>query len=155
MMPREELYPVERVEVEARDASIPRGARRAIVVTRTGGKSPIKVLNVKIYEIETEYKMVRVEYIVVYHTRDYVVAQRLVDFDSFEKIWLELGKNRVFTLEDATDEAADQPTFTVRVKEVKRTHTFTVTGPEAQEDPRYANIISGVEDFWRDHLEVP
>jgi hypothetical protein len=143
------------VEVEARDASIPAEARRAIVVTRTGGKSPIKVLNVKIYEKEAEFKAVRVEYIVVYHTRDYVVAQRLVDFDSFERIWLELSKNRVFTLEDATDGSSDQPTFTVRVKEVKRTHTFTVTGPEAQEDPRYVNIITAVEDFWRDQLEVP
>lgn len=155
MMPREELYPVERVEVEARDASIPSEARRAIVVTRTGGKSPIKVLNVKIYEKETEFKTVRVEYIVVYHTRDYVVAQRLVDFDSFERIWLELSKNRVFTLEDAPEGPSDQPTFTVRVKEVKRSHTFTVTGPETHDDPRYANIITAVEDFWRDQLEVP
>ncbi|UCH77748.1 MAG: hypothetical protein JSU81_08465 [Candidatus Coatesbacteria bacterium] len=155
MLPREELYPVERVEVEARDASLPAEARRAVVVTRTGGKSPIKVLNVKIYEKEAEFKTVRVEYIVVYHTRDYLVAQRLVDFESFERIWLELNKNRVFTLEDAPEGPPDGPTFTVRVKEVKRTNTFTVTGPEAQEDPRYVNVIAAVEDFWQEQLEIP
>ena len=101
MMPREELYPVERVEVEARDASIPAGARRAIVITRTGGKSPVKVLNVKAYEKEGEYNTVHVEYILIYHSGDYVVAQRKADFESFEKVWLEVVKNRALFMEDA------------------------------------------------------
>lgn len=154
MLPRQELYPVERVEVEARDASIPPDARRAVVVTRTGGKSPVKVLNVKVYEKEAEFKVVRVEYIVVYHSRDYVVAERKVDFESFEKIWLELNKNRALMLEDGPEGSRDQPTYTVRIKEVKKENTFTVTGPESLEDKRYANIISAMESFWREQLTI-
>lgn len=154
MIPREELYPVERVEVEARDASIPEGARRAIVVTRTGGKSPIKVLNVKVYEKEAEFKTVHVEYIVVYHNRDYAVAQRSVDFESFEKIWLELSKNRAFLLADAPEGPKDQPTYTVIIKEIKRNNSFTVTGAENLDDKRYYNIISAIENFWREQLEI-
>lgn len=154
MLPRQELYPVERVEVEARDASIPPDARRAVVVTRTGGKSPVKVLNVKVYEKEAEFKVVRVEYIVVYHSRDYVVAERKVDFESFEKIWLELKKNRALMLEDGPEGSRDQPTYTVRVKEVKKDNTFTVTGPANLEDERYSNIISAMEDFWREQLTI-
>jgi hypothetical protein len=154
MLPRQELYSAERVEVEARDASIPRDARRAIVVTRTGGKSPVKVLNVKVYEKEVEFKVVHVEYIVVYHSRDYAVAERKVDFESFEKIWLELNKNRAFMLEDGPEGPRDQPTYTVRVREVKKDNTFTVTGPENLEDKRYFNIISAMEDFWREQLTI-
>jgi len=154
MMPREELYPVERVEVEARDASIPADARRAIVITRTGGISPVKTLNVKAYEKEGEYKTVHVEYIVVYHTGDYVVAQRKADFESFEKAWLEIAKNRALLLEDSTEGPKDQPTYTVRIKEVKKSNSFTVTAPEANEDPRYANIVSAMENFWREQLEI-
>lgn len=154
MLPREELYPVERVEVEARDAGFPADARRAVVVTRTGGKSPVKVLNVKIYEKEGEFNTVHVEYIVVYHSRDYVVAERKVDFESFEKIWLELNKNRGFMLQDAPQGPTDQPTYTVRVKEVKRNNAFTVTGPANLEDKRYYNIISAIEDFWREQLTI-
>ncbi len=154
MLPREELYPVERVEVEARDASIPADARRAVVVTRTGGKSPVKVLNVKVYEKEAEFKIVRVEYIVVYHSRDYVVAERKVDFESFEKIWLALNKNRAFILGDSPEGPQDQPTYTVRIREVKKENTFTVTGPEGLEDERYYNIISALENFWREQLTI-
>ena len=154
LLPRQELYSVERVEVEARDASVPPDARRAIVVTRTGGKSPVKVLNVKVYEKEAEFKTVHVEYIVVYHSRDYVVAERKVDFESFEKIWIELNKNRAFTLTNAPEGPKDQPTYTVRVKEVKRENTFTVTGPENVEDKKYNNIISAMENFWREQLTI-
>jgi hypothetical protein len=154
MMPREELYPVERVEVEARDASIPSGARRAIVITRTGGKSPVKVLNVKAYEKEIEYNTVHVEYIVIYHTGDYVLAQRKADFESFEKVWLEVVKNRALFLEDAPEGSPDQPTYTVRIKEVKRSNSFTVRGPETIGDERYANIISAMETFWHEQLEI-
>lgn len=154
MLPREELYPVERVEVEARDAGIPAQARRAIVITRTGGKSPVKILNVKAYEKEGEFNTVHVEYIVVYHTGDYVVAQRKADFESFEKVWLEVVKNRALFLEDAPKGPGDQPTYTIRIKEVKRSNTFTVTGPGAIEDLRYASIVSAMEDFWREQLEI-
>jgi hypothetical protein len=154
MLPRQQLYSVERVEVEARDASIPDDARRAVVVTRTGGKSPVKVLNVKVYEKEAEFKVVHVEYIVVYHSRDYVVAERKVDFESFEKIWLEINKNRAFLLTDAPEGPVDQPTYTVRVREVKRENTFTVTGPANLEDKRYYNIISAMEEFWRSQLTI-
>jgi hypothetical protein len=154
MLPREELYSVERVEVEARDAGIPADARRAVVVTRTGGKSPVKVLNVKVYEKEAEFKMVHVEYIVVYHSGDYVVAERKVDFDSFEKVWLELNKNRGFMLEDGPEGSKDESTYTVRIKEVKRDNTFTVTGPQSLEDKRYNNIISAMENFCREQLEI-
>lgn len=154
MLPREELYPVERVEVEARDAGIPPGARRAVVITRSGGKSPVKILNVKAYEKEGEFNTVHVEYIVVYHTGDYVVAQRIADFESFEKAWLEVVKNRALLLEDAPEGPRDLPTYTVRIKEVKRSNSFTVTGPGAIEDPRYANIVSAMEDFWREQLEI-
>ncbi|MGD8719751.1 MAG: hypothetical protein PVH29_13135 [Candidatus Zixiibacteriota bacterium] len=154
MLPREQLYSVDRVEVEARDASIPADARRAVVISRTGGVSPVKVLNVKVYEKEVEYNVVHVEYIVVYHSRDYVVAQRKVDFESFEKIWLELNRNRAMMLEDAPEGAKDKPTYTVRVKEVKNSNTFTVTDPESQEDKRYAAIIAAMEDFWREQLEI-
>ncbi len=154
MLPREELYPVERVEVEARDAGIPADARRAIVVTRTGGKSPIKILNVKVYEKEAEFKTVHVEYIVVYHSGDYVVAERKVDFDSFEKVWLELNKNRGFMLQDAAEGSKDEPTYTVKVREIKRDNTFSVTGPQNLEDKRYNNIISAIENFWRDQLKI-
>ncbi len=154
MLPRQELYSVERVEVEARDASIPGDARRAVVVARTGGKSPVKVLNVKVYEKEAEFKVVHVEYIVVYHSRDYVVAERKVDFESFEKIWLELNKNRAFLLTDVSEGPVDQPTYTVRVREVKRENTFTVTGPANLEDKRYYNIISAMEEFWRSQLTI-
>jgi len=154
MMPREELYPVERVEVEARDASIPAGARRAIVITRTGGKSPVKVLNVKAYEKEGEYNTVHVEYILIYHSGDYVVAQRKADFESFEKVWLEVVKNRALFMEDAPEGPPDEPTYTVRIKEVKRSNSFTVRGPETVDDPRYANIVSALEVFWREQLEI-
>jgi len=154
MLPREELYPVERVEVEARDAGIPAQARRAIVITRTGGKSPVKILNVKAYEKEGEFNTVHVEYIVVYHTGDYVVAQRKADFESFEKVWLEVVRNRALLLEDAPAGPGDQPTYTVRIKEVKRSNSFTVTGPGAVEDQRYANIVSAMENFWREQLEI-
>lgn len=154
MMPREELYPVERVEVEARDASIPASARRAIVITRTGGKSPVKVVNVKAYEKEVEYNTVHVEYIVIYHSGDYVVAQRKADFESFEKVWLEIVKNRALFLDDAPEGPLDQPTYTVRIKEVKRSNSFTVRGPETIDDPRYANIVSAMENFWREQLEI-
>jgi hypothetical protein len=116
--------------------------------------SPVKVLNVKVYEKEVEYNVVHVEYIVVYHSRDYVVAQRKVDFESFEKIWLELNRNRAMMLEDAPEGAKDKPTYTVRVKEVKNSNTFTVTDPESQEDKRYAAIIAAMEDFWREQLEI-
>jgi hypothetical protein len=154
MLPREELYPVERVEVEARDAGIPAQARRAIVITRTGGKSPVKILNVKAYEKEGEFNTVHVEYIVVYHTGDYIVAQRKADFESFEKVWLEVVKNRALFLEDAPQGPSDQPTYTVRIKEVKRSNSFAVTGPEAIEDPRYVHIVSAMENFWREQLEI-
>ena len=154
MMPREELYPVERVEMEARDAGIPAEARRAVVITRTGGKSPVKILNIKAYEKEGEFNTVHVEYIVVYHTGDYVVAQRKVDFESFENVWLEVSKNRAFFLEDAPEGPAGRPTYTVRVKEVKRSNTFTVTGPESADDKRYLNVVSAMEDFWHEQLEI-
>jgi hypothetical protein len=154
MLPSEELYSVERVEVEARDASIPSDTRRAIVVTRTGGKSPVKVLNVKVYEKEIEFKVVHLEYIVVYHSRDYAVAERKVDFESFEKLWLELNKNRVFFLEDAPEGPPDQPTYTVRIKEVKKENTFSVTGPDSLEDRRYADIILAIENFWHEQLTI-
>jgi hypothetical protein len=154
MLPHEELYPVERVEVEARDAGIPAEARRAVVITRTGGKSPIKILNVKAYEKEGEFNTVHVEYIIVYHSGDYVVAQRKVDFESFEKVWLELSKDRALFLENAPAGPPDQPTYTVRVKEVKRSNTFTVTGPESVDDKRYADIVSAMEKFWREQLEI-
>jgi hypothetical protein len=154
MMPREELYPVERVEVEARDTGIPSEARRAVVMTRTGGKSPIKILNLKAYEKEGEFNTVHLEYIVVYHTRDYVLAQRKVDYETFEKAWLEINRNRAFQLENAPEGPAGEPTYTVRVKEVKRTNTFTVTAPENLDDKRYLNIISAMEEFWREQLEI-
>ncbi|HUU56465.1 MAG TPA: hypothetical protein VMW93_03900, partial [bacterium] len=106
MVPREELYPVERVETEARDAGIPAEARRAVVITRTGGKSPVKILNIKAYEKEGEFNTVHVEYIVVYHTGDYVVAQRKVDFESFEKVWLEVSKRGGFRVSEYAEYAA-------------------------------------------------
>jgi hypothetical protein len=127
MLPRQEFYPVEKVEVEARDASFPPDARRAVVVTRTGGVSPVKVLNVKIYEREAEYGIAHVEYIVVYHSRDYVMAQRTVDFQAFERVWMELGRNNAPTLRDAGTPAKDKPTYTIRVHEVKHSNTFRVT----------------------------
>jgi hypothetical protein len=154
MLPREELYPVERVEVEARDAGIPAEARRAIVITRTGGASPVKILNVKAYEKEGEFNNVHVEYIVVYHTGDYIIAQRKADYESFEKVWLEVVRNRALFLENAPQGPGDRPTYTVRIKEVKRSNSFTVTGPETAEDPRYAHIVSAMENFWREQLEI-
>ncbi len=154
LIPRKEFYPVEKVEVKARDGSFPPDARRAIVVTRTGGASPVKVLNVKAYEKETEYNTARVEYIVVYHSRDYVMAQRQVDFESFEKLWLELNKNRALTLTNATEGDKSKPTYTVRVKEVKRENSFNVVGAEGLDDKRYYNIISALETFWRENLEI-
>ena len=154
MVPRQEFYPVEKVELEARDAGFPPQARRAVVVTRTGGVSPIKTLNVKIFEKETELKTVHVQYIVVYHNRDYVMAERKVDFDAYEALWLELHKNRVFFLDSPAAGAKDKPTYIIRVKEVKKETSFTVTDPEAMDDKRYANVVAAVEAFWRDNLKI-
>jgi hypothetical protein len=57
-------------------------------------------------------------------------------------------------LEDGPEGPRDQPTYTVRVREVKKDNTFTVTGPENLEDKRYFNIISAMEDFWREQLTI-
>jgi hypothetical protein len=111
-------------------------------------------LNLKAYEKEGEFNTVHLEYIVVYHTRDYVLAQRKVDYETFEKAWLEINRNRAFQLENAPEGPAGEPTYTVRVKEVKRTNTFTVTAPENLDDKRYLNIISAMEEFWREQLEI-
>lgn len=154
MLPREEFYPVEKVEVEARDAGFPEDARRAVVVTRTGGVSPVKVLNVKVYEKEGEYGIAHVEYIVVYHTRDYVMAKRTVDFQAFERLWFELGRDNAMFLNNAPEGSKEQPTYMVRIHEVKNDHSFTVTGPETQADPNYGAAIKAVEQFWKESLAI-
>jgi len=125
-----------------------------VVITRTGGISPVKVLNVKVYEKETEYKIAHVEYIVVYNTNDYVVATRLVDYETFEKLWIELASNRAFELTDGPPAQKDQPTYSIRVKDVKKEHTFSVGIPDKVEDKRYANCIAAIEKFWRSNLEI-
>lgn len=154
MLPKEEFFPTEKVEIEARDASFPAGARRALVVTRTGGVSPIKTLNVKIYEREGEFEIARVEYIIVYHNRDYIFAQRQVPYEAFERLWLTVNQNRALYLPSLPPGGADQPTYIFRIKDVKKENTITVPSPATADDERYKNIIGAIEKFWRDQLQI-
>jgi hypothetical protein len=155
MLAESEFYPAENVDVISRSASIPGNTSRAVVITQTGGISPVKSMSVKIYENEGDYKMVNVEYATLFHTGDFYLAKRRADYDSFEQLWLELKRNRALFLIDTPPGKSDEsPVFHVYMKESNTVNDFKVIEPETLEDERYLRIIGTLEAFWKEELQL-
>jgi hypothetical protein len=135
---------------------MPSRVNRGIVLTREGGdETPIKNLSVKVYEKEGEYQIVHINYAILYHSGDFVIAHRRVAAEEFDKLWHKLKRDRVMYLTDAELSLDDKPiSYKVHVRELKQNNEFKVKDPRSQDDERYQNVIDTLEIFWQEQIDI-
>lgn len=142
-------------ETFSKSDSMPARVNRGIVITREGGETPIKNLSVKVYEKEGDYQVIHISYAILYHSGDFAIAHRRVAAEEFDKLWLEIKRDKALYLTDAPVIPSDKPiTYEIKIRELKQNNEFTVENPEQQDDERYQNIINSLEIFWQEQINI-
>ncbi|MCP4228659.1 MAG: hypothetical protein GY771_00735 [bacterium] len=89
-------------ETYSKNDSMPSRVNRGIVLIREGGdETPIKNLSVKVYEKEGEYQVVHINYAILYHSGDFVIAHGRVAAEELDKLWDKLKRDGVVYLTGA------------------------------------------------------